>query len=80
MILSQHVCGIKMSKISIPSLAIQRFIKEARDNLINNDIVETMCYFLANQSEDGHLVDTVIFPNQTGTQSRVNDEGKTFIM
>ena len=66
-----------MTKISFPSLAIEEFIKEARGNLVNNDIVETMCYFLGKKSENDYLVDTVIFPHQTGTQSRVNDEGKT---
>ena len=76
--LSQHVNRKEMATISIPSFAIKKFIKEARENHFSNDIVETLCYFLASKSEEEYLVDTVIFPKQTATQSRVDDEGKIF--
>ena len=66
----------EMAAIKIPQLALKRFILEAKKNLIDNDIVETLSYFLGDENEDEINVETVLFPDQSATQSRVNDEGK----
>ena len=65
----------EMAAIKIPQLALKRFILEAKKNLIDNHIVETLSYFLGDENEDEINVDTVLFPDQSATQSRVNDEG-----
>ena len=66
-----------MKKIIIPKTVIKEFIKKAN---LNRDSkgrhVETLCYLLGEKEGNENVVDTILFPRQVGTSSKVNDEGE----
>ena len=62
-------------KIKLPQKALNTFYNEARRNACSYDTAkETLCYFLGDKSDDV-AVDTIIFPAQTATSTKVDDEG-----
>ena len=68
----------KMERIKLPQSAIDEFLKVALQNVGPNGIVETLAYFIGESDDDENCkVTKVLFPNQLGTVSKVDDEGKT---
>jgi hypothetical protein len=67
------------SRIIIPSELVSEFSKIAKNNVDrNNRVVETIAFLIGFTSEEGHQVGTeILFPNQNGTASRVDDNGKS---
>ncbi len=61
--------------MNVPPNVLNKFIQIAKENYIDGGQVETLCYFLGQNRE----VDTIIFPKQEGTESRVIDIGKLIL-
>jgi hypothetical protein len=70
---------LNTSRIIIPSELVSEFSKIAKNNVDgNNRVVETIAFLIGFTSEEGQVGTEILFPNQNGTASRVEDNGKSF--
>lgn len=62
------------NQIRLPKCILQKFLAIANENLDEKgQKIETLAYFLGDS--ESKIIDTILFPRQFGTPSRVNDEG-----
>ena len=68
-------------KYNIPHAVLTSFMEHSVNNHEVNNChhVETLAYLVGKKSEDGNVTATdIIFPNQQGTSTRVEDLGEIF--
>ena len=63
------------NQISLPRSILQHFVLTAYENYDEKgQKIETLAYFLGNG--ETKVIDTILYPRQSATSTRVNDEGK----
>ena len=70
--------NVDIKIINIPSIAFRSFVHIAEKNLINGNLVQTLCYFLGpklKSSQDEIWIDTMVIPMQICSVSTVEDNG-----
>ena len=66
------------STIVIPKKAGNTYVREAFRSKGNDNLpIECLAYFIGYEDNNTRTVTEVLFPNQTGSAGKVDDNGKT---